>query len=671
MAQIPVFRLLDETPENPGSDWPSPFEAAAGGPLDLRERQRVAIGLQEHEESFRALVENTYDLICEVDQDARFIYVSPNYAAVLGLAPAELLGHSVLERVHPEDQPAVTAHFGKQAGQVVFRYQDARGDWRWFESTGKTYSAGQGRSRGAIISRDITERIRAEEALRASEAKYRTLIENLEQCVFLKDTALRFVAANKRFCQSLNGAEADLVGKTDFDFYPRPLAEKYCAEDQRVLTEGTRLELEVQRLIHGQLRTVRIIKTPVKDAQDRIVGVLGIFWDVTEQRALEAQLRQAQKMEAIGHLAGGVAHDFNNLLTGILGNLSLLVANLPEQDPNRDLVGAVEQAAVRAATLTSQLLGFSRQTLLLPQPIDLRTTIEEVVNLLRRTIDPRIALEVQKAANLWPVLANPGQMNQVLMNLCLNARDAMPEGGRLLLETQNVVLDAHAVRLHLEARPGEFVRLRVSDTGQGIPPEIRAHLFEPFFTTKGPGQGTGLGLAMVFGIVKQHYGWIDYASEVNQGTCFDIYLPRHGQPVQAIPVSPTTKAPQGGQETILLVDDEPMIRSLGQKVLQQYGYHVLLAEDGLQAVEIYPRAARRIDLVILDLTMPRLSGYDTFRQLLQIDPDVRVLLASGYSAEDIPIAEHRRLLGFIGKPYRPADLVRMVRSVLDKASVGR
>jgi CheY-like chemotaxis protein len=300
------------------------------------------------------------------------------------------------------------------------------------------------------------------------------------------------------------------------------------------------------------------------------------------------------------------------------------------------------------------------------QPTDLRTTFDEVLAILRRTIDPRIALEAAKPARLWLVDVDPSQMTQVLMNLCINARDAMPDGGRLRLEAENIVLDEEYARLHLEARAGEFVRLRVSDTGTGIPPEVRARIFEPFFTTKEPGKGTGLGLAMVFGIVKQHQGWIDCYSEVGQGTRFDVYLPR-GRSGATVPVPGATQPPRRGHETVLLADDEVMIRKLGQAILRHYGYEVLLAEDGEQAVELYARRRADIALVILDLTMPRLSGRDAFRRLRELDPAVRVLFASGYSTEHLAEEDLRRACGFVGKPYRPEDLARTVRAVLDQA----
>jgi PAS domain S-box-containing protein len=384
-------------------------------------------------------------------------------------------------------------------------------------------------------------------------------------------------------------------------------------------------------------------------------------------RALSTRLALAQKMEAVGQLAGGIAHDFNNLLTAILGNLSLLLTSLPETDSTRELAATAEQAARRAVALTSQLLGISRRTLVHAVPTNLNDLIEEVVALLRRTFDPRITLEVRKASDSWRVLADSGQINQVLMNLCLNARDAMPHGGRLLLETARVVLDEDYASLHPEGRAGEFVRLRVSDTGHGIAPEVRAHIFEPFFSTKGPDKGSGLGLAMVFAIVKQHRGWIDCYSEAGRGTRFDIYLPRHVAKNESAPAarSSPTPAPHG-HEVILLADDEPMLRSLGRIILERYGYEVLLAEDGLQAVEKFRQDRDRIALVILDVTMPRLSGRDAVQRLREIDPTVRVLLASGYSADHPAENERDDILGFIGKPYRPEELAAAVRAALDR-----
>ncbi len=642
---------------------------------DVSDRLREQERLQRAEAELRRVLNSVSDCIWsgEFDRHGRWHYrfASPVIELITG-RPSDYYRGGLecwLKTIHPEDRPRIEQGLQTRvAEQQRHSEQEYRVIWpdgtvRWVRDSIMATPGPDGRSlRLDGILTDITERRRMDEALRAGEAKYRALIENLSQSVFLKDRDLRFVAANRPFCEALGVAEADLVGKTDLDFYPPHLADKYRADDRLVLTEDRRVEVEEENVINGRSCVVRVVKTPVKDDQGNTVGVLGIFWDVTQQRALEAQLRQAGKLEAVGQLAGGVAHDFNNLLTAILGNLSLISANLSTADPNQELLATAEKAALRAATLTSQLLGFSRKTLLRPQPTNLNLISDEVVGILRRTIDPRIAVEVRRAADLGLVHADASQLTQVLLNLCLNARDAMPNGGRLLLETDNVVLDEEYARFHLEARPGRFVRLRVSDTGCGIPPEIRGRIFEPFFTTKELGKGTGLGLAMVFGIVSQHQGWIHCYSEAGQGTCFHIYLPRFdGEAVSSVrAVTP----PCHGHETVLVADDEPMIRNLAKAILQRYGYQVLLAEDGAEAVELYQRERSRIDLVILDLTMPRLSGRDACRRLLEINPQARILFASGYSADQVQC--EGAVLGFVAKPYRPEELAGTIRTVLDR-----
>jgi PAS domain S-box-containing protein len=611
----------------------------------------------------------------EFDSQGRFshAYHSPGVERITGRPPEFYANDPAawFRTVHAIDRPQLEeAYRGLKEGvaasaELEYRVVRPDGTIRWVRNSAiATKDPDSHGVRLDGVATDIDEWQRAKQALRTSEVKYRSLAENLEQCIFLKDSELRYVAANQRFCQALGRSDANIMGKTDAELYPPHLAAKYQADDRLLLRTGQRLEREEQHLLHEQLRTVRVVKTPVKDDQGHIVGVLGIFWDVTEQRLLENKVRHVQKMEAVGQLAGGIAHDFNNLLTVILGNVSLLRARRTSEEIDEELLGAAEKAALRAAELTSKLLGFSRRTALRLVETDLNACIDETVMILRRTIDPAITIDVQAAARLGKVEADPGQMNQVLMNLCLNARDAMPNGGRLYLETSNGVVDEAYARQHLEARPGEFVRLRVEDTGQGMPPEVRRRIFEPFFTTKESGKGTGLGLAMVFGIIKQHKGWIDCDSEVNRGTRFDIYLPRYEPPDKTVPAPALAESSVEGHETILLVDDDDMIRTLGQNILERYGYRVLLAENGTQAVELYRHKREQIDLVILDLTMPGLPGRDAYRHLLQINRDVHVLFASGYAPEDLARVPGDPFHGFVCKPYLPEELAHAVRASL-------
>jgi len=639
---------------------------------DVTARKQTEAALRVSEARYRQLFERNLAAVYRASVGGRLLDCNTAFAHILGYASREeaLRLQTWDFYFHPADREAFVAFLQEFRTltnyEIRLRRKDGSPVWILENTSLLTDADGQEVIEGTFV--DITQRKQAEEDSYVSAARYRSLIENLTQGIFLKDRELRFVVANRPYCDTVGCPEAAVVGKTDFDFYPHPQAERYQADDLRVLARGERVEREERLEIDGRTRTYRIIKTPVQDERGHAVGVLGIWWDVTEQQTLESQLRQAQKMEAVGLLAGGIAHDFNNLLAVIVGNIALSLAGVPEEHGNRELLQAAERAGVQAAELTNQLLGFSRQTILRPVPSQLQSCMDETVRLLRRTIDPRIALEVKAAADLWTVEADPNQISQVLINLCLNARDAIPESGLISLQAENAVIDADYVRQHVEARRGDFVRLRVSDTGAGIPTEIRPRIFEPFFTTKGAGKGTGLGLAMVFGIVQQHQGWIECASEVGQGTRFDIYLPRHGTwtAVGATPAA-TGQAPRGGTETILLADDEPMIRNLGRTILQRYGYRVLLAEDGLEAVDIYREKADSIDLVILDLTMPRLSGLDAFRQLQQFDPGVRVVFASGYSAQHLTPGHHERIAGFISKPFRPEKLAQTVREALDRA----
>ncbi|GBD36241.1 Sensor kinase CckA [bacterium HR36] len=521
---------------------------------DVSEMHAVRKQLEQREAELRHILNSVSDFLWSAEIDTKGVwkmrYISSVVERLTGRSP-EFFHNSPeawLSILHPEDRPLMAQRWAQvRSGEVEhvedeYRVVRPDGQVRWLRDSVSVQRQKDGRLMVHGVVSDVTERRKILEQLRYSEAKYRALIENLEQCVFLKNRELRFAAVNPRFCEAVGKPEHEILGKTDYDFYPPHLAEKYRADDMVVLTTGQTLELEEENVSEGRTRLVRVVKRPMRDEQGNIVGVLGIFWDITHQRALEEQLRHAQKMEAVGQLAGGVAHDFNNLLTAILGNVSLVLARLAPDDPNRELLQITEKAALRAAELTRQLLSFSRRTRLRPQPTEINPIVEETLSLLRRTIDKRVEIQSDLDPQCGKVHADAGQMQQVLMNLCLNARDAMPEGGKLLVRTRRVVLSAEDARRHVSARPGIFVRLDVVDTGHGIPPEIRSRIFEPFFTTKGQGRGTGLGLAMVYGIIEEHHGWIEVESEVGRGSTFSVFLPVHGLEELATGQQPTVAA---------------------------------------------------------------------------------------------------------------------------------
>ena len=400
---------------------------------------------------------------------------------------------------------------------------------------------------------------------------------------------------------------------------------------------------------------------------DRRVVRVTMVRDLTERRQLEEQLRQSQKMEAFGQLAGGVAHDFNNLLTVILGHVALL--QLQEAIPPDQAAGLAEiaKAAERAANLTRQLLTFSRRQLFQPKPIDLNEVVANTTKMLQRLIGEHVSLETHFAPGGAPITADRNMIEQILINLAVNSRDAMPKGGRLIIQTAAITISETDAAANPQARPGAFVRLSVTDTGCGIAPKEMEHIFEPFFTTKEVGKGTGLGLATVFGIVTQHHGWIEVKSRVNEGAAFHIHLPRLAESEKS--QTEFFRAPEvrGGNETILLVEDEVPVRSLARTLLERNGYHVLEADSGLSALEIWQQQRDTIDLLFTDMVMPEgLSGRELAARLLAEKPGLKVIYTSGYTddmlGESSPL---RNNPNFLEKPFDPYKLLKRVRDCLD------
>jgi signal transduction histidine kinase/ActR/RegA family two-component response regulator len=410
---------------------------------------------------------------------------------------------------------------------------------------------------------------------------------------------------------------------------------------------------------------------PLRDADGLIQSAIGVALDITERERLTDQLRQSQKMQAVGELAGGVAHDFNNLLMVVKGHAQLLLDRIPDSSPLRQGVLQMEKAADRAATLTRQLLAFSRKQVLQPRVLDMNETVAGMIRMFSRVIGENIDMAFLPGGNLAHVKADPGQIEQVLLNLVVNARDAMPSGGRLTIETSNVELDRSYAATHASVEPGAYVMLSVTDTGCGMSEETKARIFEPFFTTKGPGKGTGLGLATVYGVVKQSGGYIYAYSEVDRGTTFKIYLPQVNEELDRASADTDKRGQTRGTETILFVEDEQSVRDLVREYLSSTGYHMLEAADGVQALKVAAAHPGRIHMLVTDVVMPHLSGPELATQLGAERPDLRVLFISGYT--DDTVFRHGVLEGgvaFLQKPFNLKALAQKIREVLSGQPAG-
>ena len=509
------------------------------------------------------------------------------------------------------------------------------------------------------------ERARADEQLRRSETRYRLLFESNPEAMFVYDPGtLRFLAVNEAAVARYGWTREEFLRMTLPDIRPPSeiprLEAALAAQDRGAATVSD----TKHRKKDGSLIDVEVLSDWIEFEGRRARLVLAK--DVTERLRLEEQLRQSQKMEAIGQLAGGIAHDFNNLLTAILGFCGLLERQVGANAQMRGDVAEIRHAAGRAAELTRKLLAFGRRQMLAPRVLDLNGLVADLDKMLRRVIGEHIELVTQLDPELAPVQADLGQLEQVILNLVVNARDAMPQGGRVSIQTANTDLDLAYADTHAPVVPGRYILLAVSDTGTGMHPEAKAHLFEPFFTTKEVGKGTGLGLATVYGIVKQSGGYIWVYSESGSGTSVKIYLPRSDQPVQPVPRPPVLAGLPTGTETVLVVEDAEAIRSLARKVLTAQGYTVLEAGDGVEALQIAERHTGMLHLVLTDVVMPGMSGRELAQRLAPLRPQLKLLYMSGYTGDAVV---HRGVLEdglpFLAKPFTPEDLASKVRDVLD------
>jgi two-component system, cell cycle sensor histidine kinase and response regulator CckA len=523
------------------------------------------------------------------------------------------------------------------------------------------------------------ERRRAEAALRESEKKFQQFYDESPVGYHEVDTKGRITRVNRKELSMLGYTAGEMLGKPLWNFFVEEDTTRHVtlAKLSGDISFHDTFERTYRRK-DGTTLPVFIEDRLLRDKSGQVIGMRSAVEDITERRQTqealrksEEQLRQWQKVEAIGRLAGGVAHDFNNLLMTIKGCSELLLNAFDRRDPRRDEVEEILKAADRATSLTRQLLAFGRRQVLQPQLLDLNSIVMNMDKMLRRLIGEDVQLITSLDPELWPVKVDPGMIEQVVMNLAVNSRDALPNGGKLTIETSNVVHDDEYASAHISVKPGHYVMLAVSDNGSGMDKEVQSHLFEPFFTTKEKGRGSGLGLSTVYGIIKQSGGNIWAYSEPGQGTTFKIYLPRVEKTAKVYKPKARPSTAPGGTETILLVEDEEAVRTMVSRILQNKGYTVLEARHGLEAIDICERYQESIHLMVTDVIMPQMSGRELAERLAPVLPDMKVLYMSGYP--DNTIVQHGVLeagTAFLQKPFTLNALELKVREVLDASRQG-
>lgn len=603
-------------------------------------------------------------------------FISPNVAQILGYEAKEFLEDPDfwMSRVHPDDLRMILVNLPqlKEQGRAshVFRFRHKDSAYRWMLAEVRLLKDETGIPTEIIgFWTDITERKLIEEALKESEERFKTLFDTILDGVYQTDEDNRFSLINNSGARIFGYESADeMTGRPVADFWADP-------QDREVFLKKLRLSGSLStyplnaRKKDGRIIHIEITCNILRDENGNYTGTEGIIRDVTERKKLEEQFIQAQKMEAVGHLAGGIAHDFNNFLTAIIGYASIMQVKLRNEDPLMPNIDMILASAEKAANLTASLLAFGRKQIIDLKPTEINSLIRQSEKLLRRMIREDIELRLMLCDKDLIVMADGSQLEQALMNLTTNARDAMPAGGALIIETRQDDINEAFVSAHGYGKPGSYAVISVSDTGKGMDTATREKIFEPFFTTKELGKGTGLGLSMVYGLLKQHNGFIDVYSELTRGTTFKIYLPL----IIKTDVSPAVidaalEAPIArGTENVLLAEDNAEVREFIGTVLKDYGYNVFSAVDGEDAINRFLEHRDRIDIVILDVIMPKINGKEVYKRLAGIKPGLKVIFTSGYTADIIHLQGIlERDINYLAKPISPNSLLRKVREVLDK-----
>jgi PAS domain S-box-containing protein len=659
---------------------------------EITEREKAEQALRESQALYYTLVEQLPAGVFRKDSEGRYVLVNSWFCHLRGKTPNELLRKKPAELAALETETHAAARLliqGAKHHEQIMRtgqpmvmeeqYPGADGKTLYFHVMKSPVFGPDGRvigSQGILM--DVTEAKRAEAELNFERNLLRALMDKTDDGIYFKDLKSRFIRSSESMARRFGLQSAgELVGKHDGDFFSDEHAKEAFKDEQTIMRTGEPIlgKVEKETWPDGHVTWALSSKIPFRNVQGEIIGTIGISKDITglkhTQEALrlsEEQLRQSQKMEAVGRLAGGVAHDFNNMLTVINGYCGMALQKKEEVQPIRKNIEEILKAADRASSLTNQLLAFSRKQVLQPRVLQLNEVVRGMEKMLRRMIGEDVELSTTFDSALGNVKADPGQIEQVIMNLAVNARDAMPRGGKLTISTANATIDQKTKFRNRTLETGEYVMLAISDNGVGMTDDVKAHLFEPFFTTKGLGKGTGLGLATCHGIICQSGGDIRVYSEPNSGTTFRIYLPRTDATLEPVATEDLENLP-AGTETILVVEDDPSVRELAVIILRNCGYQVQESHNAFEALALIKRNPQ-FDLVVTDVIMPQMSGKELYEQIKSDLPQIKVLLMSGYT--DDALAHHGVLdegLFFLEKPFSPAKLARKVRETLDVPDV--
>jgi len=634
--------------------------------------KRISEALEQQHEELEMILDAAPAMIFYKDRENTILRANRTAAESVGLRKRDMQGRSTYDlyphqaaQYHQDDLEVIRS--GKAKLSIRETLVTGSGEERQIITDKIPFRDRDGSVIGVIVfARDVTEQHRAELALRETEMRYQSMVERAPYGILRIGASGQLLTANPALVAMLGYASAEELFSVPA--YPGIYADPEEPADFVGNIDNLESGVDVRwRRKNGSLITVCLVGGAVRDEKGSVLFLDLIAENVTEKRKLEEQLRQAQRMEAVGRLAGGIAHDFNNLLTIMLGHLSMLTRELGPQHPGQRRAEQMTAAADKAASLTGQLLAFSRMQILKPRVINLNTVVKEIDKLLRPVAGENIDLSIELDPDLGQALADPSQIVQVILNLVVNACDAMASGGRLLIKTANIEVAEAWANLHPPTTAGSYVMLSVSDTGTGIDAETQAHIFEPFFTTKGQGKGTGLGLATVYGIVKQSNGYIWVKSQLGQGTSFQVYLPRTKDSAVPTEVPSMAKGCPGGDETVLLIEDEDGVRQVVGEMLDECGYKVLPAKNGAEAIEIAGKYPETIHLLLTDLVMPDLEGFEVAARFNQLRPGIGVVYFSGFGAFT---EVQRREIGSavpLQKPFARDTLARAVREAIDRS----